>query len=65
MKYLVEIILDDGVTPIYNYYNTIIEAIQDIRKMMGVVSVNVFELNSSKSDKILYEVNGKEKGGML
>lgn len=65
MKYLVEIILEDGVTPFYNYYNTIIGAMQDIGKMKGVVSVNVFELNSSKSAQVLYEVNGKEKGGML
>ena len=65
MKYLVEIILDDGITPIFNYYNTINGAIIDISKMTGVVSVNVFELNSSKSAKVLNEVNGKEKGGML
>lgn len=65
MKYLVEIILDDGVTPIYNYYNTIFEAMKDIGNMTGVVSVNVFELNSKKSAQILYKVNSKEKGGML
>ena len=65
MKYLVEIIIEDGVTPIYNYYNTIIGAMQDIGKMRGVLSVNVFELNSSKSEQLFNEVNGKEKGGML
>ena len=65
MKYLVEIIIEDGVTPIYNYYNTINGAIQDIGNMTGVLDVNVYELNLSKSAKVLYEVNGKEKGGML
>ena len=53
MKYLVEIIIEDGVTPIYNYYNTITGAMQDISKMAGVVDVNVFELNSSKSEQVL------------
>lgn len=53
MKYLVEIIIEDGVTPIYNYYNTIIDANIDISKMAGVVDVNVFELNSSKSEQVL------------
>ena len=65
MKYLVEIILDDGITPIFNYYSTINSAIIDISKMTGVVSVNVFALNSSQSVYVFYEVNGKEKGGML
>ena len=65
MKYLVEIIIEDGVTPIYNYYNTINGAIQDIGNMTGVADVNIYELNLSKSAKVLYEVNGKEKGGML
>lgn len=53
MKYLVEIIIEDGVTPIQNYYNTIIDAMKDISKMAGVVDVNVFELNSSKSEQVL------------
>ena len=53
MKYLVEIITEDGVTPIQNYYNTIIDAAKDISKMAGVVDVNVFELNSSKSKEVL------------
>lgn len=53
MKYLVEIIIEDGVTPIQNYYNTIIDAKKDISKMAGVVDVNVFELNSSKSEQVL------------
>ena len=52
MKYLVEIIIEDGVTPIQNYYNTINDAILDISKMAGVVDVNVFELNSSKSKQV-------------
>lgn len=65
MKYLVEIIIVDGVTPIQNYYKTIIDATKDITKMAGVVDVNVFELNSSKSEQLFNEVNGKEKGGML
>lgn len=53
MKYLVEIIIEDGVTPIQNYYNTIKDATIDISKMVGVVDVNVFELNSSKSEQVL------------
>ena len=53
MKYLVEIIIEDGVTPIYNYYNTITGAMQDIGKMTGIVDVNVFELNTSKSLLVL------------
>ena len=53
MKYLVEIILEDGVTPIYNYYNTIIGAMIDVSKMKGVVDVNVYQLNSSKSEQVL------------
>ena len=53
MKYLVEIIIEDGVTPIQNYYNTITDATIDISKMAGVVDVNVFELNSSKSEQVL------------
>ena len=52
MKYLVEIIIEDGVTPIQNYYNTIIDATKDISKMAGVVDVNVFELNLSKSKQV-------------
>ena len=65
MKYLIEIIIEDGVTPIYNFYNNRMGAMQDIGKMTGVVDVNVFELNSSKSEQLLNKVNGKEKGGML
>ena len=53
MKYLVEIILEDGITPIYNYYNTIIGAMIEIGKMKGVVDVNVYELNSKKSEQVL------------
>ena len=53
MKYLVEIIIEDGVTPIQNYYNTIKDATKDISKMAGVVDVNVFELNTSKSLLVL------------
>ena len=53
MKYLVEIIIEDGVTPILNYYNSLIDAKKDISKMAGVVDVNVFELNSSKSEQVL------------
>lgn len=56
MKYLVEIIIEDGVTPIQNYYNTIIDARKDISKMAGVVDVKVFELNSSKSEQVLKKV---------
>ena len=56
MKYLVEIIIEDGVTPIQNYYKTISDAVLDISKMEGVVNVNVFELNSSKSEQVLREL---------
>lgn len=53
MKYLVEIILEDALTPIFNYYSTIEKAIKDIKKMKGVVDVNVYQLNSSKSEQVL------------
>ena len=61
MKYLVEIILENGFTPIYNYYNTLEKAMKDIKKMKGVVDVNVYELNYKKSEHVLKgagELNG-------
>lgn len=61
MKYLVEIILENGFTPIYNYYNTLENAMKDIKKMKRVVDVNVYELNSKKSEHVLKgagELNG-------
>lgn len=53
MKYLVEIILENGVTPIYNYYSTMTEVTLDIEKMTGVVDVNVYVLDRKKSIQLL------------
>ena len=65
MKYLVEIILDDSITPIFNYYSTLEKAMKDIKNMTGVVDVTVYKFDPFNSKVLLNKVNGKEKGGML
>lgn len=53
MRYFVEIILDDSITPIFNYYNTIEKAMKDIKKMKGVVDVNVYQFDPFNSKVLL------------
>ena len=53
MKYLVEIILENGFTPIYNYYNTLEKAIKDIKKMKGVEDVTVYQYDPFNSKELL------------
>ena len=53
MNYLVVIILEDALIPIYNYYNTLEKAIKDIKKMKGVEDVTVYKYNPFKSKELL------------
>ena len=53
MKYLVEIILENGFTPIYNYYNTLEKAMKDIKKMKGVEDVTVYQYDPFNSKELL------------
>lgn len=49
MRYLVVIILEDALTPIFNYYSTLEEGIKDIKKMKGVVDVTVYQYDPFNS----------------
>lgn len=53
MKYLVVIILEDALTPIFNYYSTIENAMKDIKKMKGVVDVTVYQYDPFNSRVLL------------
>lgn len=53
MRYLVEIILKDSVTPIYNFYSTIEDATKDIKNMKGVVDVTVYVFDPLNSKQLL------------
>lgn len=52
MRYLVVIILEDALTPIFNYYSTMAVAIKDIKKMKGVVDVTVYQYDPFKSKEL-------------
>lgn len=61
MRYLVEIILEDGLTPIYNYYNTMNVAMKDIKNMKGVVDVTVYQFDPFNSKVLLNEKKKNKK----
>ena len=61
MRYLVVIILEDALTPIFNYYSTLEKAIKDIKKMKGVIDVTVYQYDPFSSKVLLNEKKKKKK----
>lgn len=59
MKYLVVIILEDGITPILNYYSTLEKAMKDVKKMKGVVDVTVYQYDPFNSKVLLKKAGDK------
>lgn len=49
MRYLVEVIYKNGLTPLYKYYNTFTEINQMILKSDNVESVEVYTLDKEKT----------------